>query len=137
MWLFTVSVIFSAPLANCFLHVNHTIVESDPAIANATVDYIHDATRNCVVNATFFTFVSITSMRIYFKINVAEDQFDREFKKVIVSSVVEVDKVFKGRQSNMFINAVFTEIRKSMTFKYKTPLPPVSHYQLALPIEKN
>lgn len=125
MWLSTALVIFVSPNTNGFLHLNRTAVDFDPALTNVSADYTHDATANCVLNVTFLTFVTITNMRIYFKMNLAEDQFDRDFKKVLVSSVVEVEKVFKGKQSNIFINAIFGEIRRSMTFEYKLPLPPV------------
>lgn len=112
--------------ATCYLYLNHTEVESNSETCNTTVDFYSDATGQCVVNGTFITFVTITKLRIYFKINIAEDQNDKEFRKVFLSSVFEVDKVFKGKQSNLIINAFFSAVRNSMAFEYKMPLPPVS-----------
>lgn len=112
--------------ASCYLYINRTTVECNSAIVNVNLEFFHDATGQCVINNNFTTHVTITKMRIYFKVNVAEDKFDKEFKKVIVSSVFDVEKVFQGMQSNLIINIFFTEIKKSMAFEYKMPLPPVS-----------
>lgn len=118
-------VILLVPFASCFLYINRTSSDNSAA-ASVTVKYTHDVTGNCVVNVTFVTAVAITNMRIYFKISLPENHSDRDFRRVLVSSVVEFEKVFKGMQSNLIINAFFSAIRKSMDFEYKTPLPPVS-----------
>lgn len=71
-------VILFVPSVNCFLYLNRTSSD-DSAAATVTVKYIHDVTGQCVVNVTFVTLVAISNMRIYFKINVPENQFDRGF----------------------------------------------------------
>lgn len=116
---------FLVPVASCFLYLNRTVVDFNPAFSSFSVNFGHDTTGQCVVNVTFISFVTITSLRVYFKINLAEDQFDKEFKKVFVSSVFELDKVFKGKQSNVFINVFFSAVKKAADFEFRIPLPPV------------
>lgn len=115
------------PFANSIIYINRTSVDNS-AVSNVTIDYYHDTT-GCVVNATFVTFVPITKLTLYFKIKIAEDQFDKDFQKALVSTVFEVDKVLKGMQSNMFISGYFAAIKNSMDFVYRMPLPPVSRHK--------
>lgn len=124
----TVLIIFSVFSANGFLNLNRAVVDFNPSILNVTLAYINDAHGQSYINATFTTFVTITWMKLYLKVNMAEDQYDKEYRKVVVSSVFDIEKVFKGMQSNVFINAIFSAIRNSMAFEYKLPLPPVSGY---------
>lgn len=113
--------------ASCFLYMNRTTIQTSSTIPNVTIDFFHDASGQCILNLSFTTYVAITKMRVYFKVNLAEDQFDREYKRNIVSTVFEVEKVFKGEQSNLVIKVFFTAIRKSMVFECKMPLQPVSN----------
>lgn len=125
MWLiFAFGIIFFFPQTSCYWYLNRTEIENS-ALTNATVDYYHDEFGQCIANATFWTFVTINKMLIYFKINTPENKNDKEFKKAVISTVIEVDKVFKGMQSNIIISATFSAIKDSMSFDYKTPLPPV------------
>lgn len=124
MWLNWI-VLLSFPYVRCLLYIDRVEVESNPALVNSTLIYFHDATGNCVTTATFTTFFPITKMLLYIKIKFAEDRNDKEYKRQIVSSVVEIDKVLKGLQSNMFIIHFFQDIRNSMDFKFRLPLPPV------------
>lgn len=126
MWLSVVLVLFFTPYLSCYLYIDRITADSKPALSNVTVAYIHDATGQCIINATFETFVTITRQRIYFRINLPEDQNDRDFRRILVSSIVEVEKVFKGKQSNPIIHHFFSAVRRSMAFEYKMPLPPVS-----------
>lgn len=118
-------VAFLATSVTCVFWFNRTEIENDPKIVNLTVEYTQDTTGQFIANATFVTFVTITKMLIYFKFNLPEDQNDRKFKKVLVSSVFEAEKVFQGMQSNSFIPALFSALRKSMAFEYRMPLLPV------------
>lgn len=126
MWSSTILVAFLLPIASSFLYMNHSKVVSNPAISNVSIDYNHDAKGQCVLNVTFVTFKPLTRMTIYIKIQSPEDRFDKKYKNVLISSVFEAEKVFKGMQSNIFIRGFFSAVRKSMTFEYRLPLPPVS-----------
>lgn len=115
----------SFPSVHCLIYIDHIDADGNSAIANYTISFTHDATGNSLSNATFITFVTITKMRIYVKIRLAEDQNDKEYKNQIVSSVVEIDKILKGWQSNRFIRHFFQDLQKSMGFRFEMPLRPV------------
>lgn len=125
MQLFKFSFGFFVPLSTCILYINRTVVETNPAVLNLTVDVHHDTTGQCVVNETYVTLVTVTNLRIYFRINLAADQFDKDLKRVFVSSVFDVGKVFKGKQSNVFVKTFFSATKNSSDFEYRMPLPPV------------
>lgn len=108
--------------------MNRAVVDFKPSLINVTLVYINNANGESFINVTFTTFITITRMKMYLKVNMAEDQNDKEYRKVLVSSVFDIEKVIKGMQSNFFINAIFSAIRNSMAFEFKLSLPPVSGY---------
>lgn len=123
MWSLAFLLAFFVPSSSCYFYLDRVKINNS-TIANANVNFRHDEQGHNIINVTFLTSVAITNMRIYFKFNIQEDQNDKTLKKVLVSSVVDVEKVFKGKQSNVIINRIFAAIKKSMTFEYKRPLPP-------------
>lgn len=129
MWSPTILVALLVRSASCYFYLNRTEIATNPPIANISVDFTHDATGQCVANATFVNFVTFTKFMIYFKISVPENKFDSDFKRVFVSSVVEVEKVLKGMQSNLIISAIFFALRNSADFEYRMPLPPVNNLE--------
>lgn len=112
--------------ASCITYIDRVQVESDPAIATLVVNYTHDAKGNSITNATFTTFVTITKSLLYFKIKLAENEDDKKFKRLLISSVVDVDKVLQGFQSNVLISKFFAAFGTGMDKNFKHPLPPVS-----------
>lgn len=108
------------------LYFNRTEINSDRKILNFTVEFKYDAQEQCVANASFQTFVTIKKLRIYFKVTHPEHPNDKEYKKVSTSTVLDVDKVLKGMQSNLAISAIFSVLKNTMAFKYSMPLLPVS-----------
>lgn len=123
MWSLVLLLAFFVPSSSCYFYLNRVKIKNS-SVANANVNFRHNDQGHNIINVTFVTSVAITSMRIYFKFNIQEDQNDKDLKKTLASSVVDVEKVLKGKQSNLIINAIFAAIRKSMTFEYKLPLPP-------------
>lgn len=118
-------VLLTLPYACCLLYIDRVEFESNPDLENSTLTFFHDATGNSVTTATFTTFFPITKMMLYIKIKFAEDRNDKEYKRQIVSSVLDIDKVLKGLQSNTFISHFFQDVRNSMDFTFRLPLPPV------------
>lgn len=126
MWsLPIIQLLFCSSFVSCLLYIDRVKSNANLAIENLTVTFTHDATGNSVTTAVFTTFVTITKKLAYVKIRIAEDKNDKEFTKEIISTIVEIDKVFKGFQSNIFINNFFRDIRKSIDFRFVMPLPPV------------
>lgn len=101
-------------VVNCLLYIGRVEFEANPEVLNLTVTYFHDVTGNSVNTATYKTFVTIMKMRVYIKIRIPEVQNDNEFKRQLVLSVIEMDKVLKGFQSNIFIKSFFEDLQNSM-----------------------
>lgn len=119
------SITFFVQAASCIIYINRVEIETNPAIGALIVNYTHDSKGNSIANATFTTFVTITKTLIYFKIKLAENEDDKKFKRLLISSVVDVDKVLQGFQSNMLISKFFAAFRTGMDANFKHPLPPV------------
>lgn len=119
------SITFFVQVASCIIYINRVEIETNPAIGALIVNYTHDSKGNSIANATFTTFVTITKTLIYFKIKLAENEDDKKFKRLLISSVVDVDKVLQGFQSNMLISKFFAAFRTGMNANFKHPLPPV------------
>lgn len=130
MWLLSIILLSSLSFGNGLLFIDRVEFESNPALENSTLTFFHDVTGNSVTTATFTTFVTITKMMLYIKLRLAEDKNDKEYKRQLVSSVIEIDKVLKGFQSNIFIKHFFEDVQNSMDFKFEIPLPPVRSNQL-------
>lgn len=122
---------FIPNLANCIVHVDRVEVESNPSIGSLVVNYIDDEKGNSIINATFSNTVTITKSLLYFKLKIAENDNDKDYKRQLISSVLDVDKVLKGFQSNIVISRFFAAFKKGMDLKFQHPLPPVSFDSLA------
>lgn len=116
---------------SCIFHIDRAEIESNPSIGSLEVNYVHDVKGNSIINATFSNSVTITKSLLYFKMRVAEDKNDKEYKRQLISSVLDVDKVLKGFQSNIVISRFFAAFKKGMDLKFKHPLAPVSIFLTA------
>lgn len=114
--------------ANCIVHIDRLEIESNPSIGSLVANYAHDEKGNSIINATFSNSVTIIKSLLYFKIKLAEDKNDKEFKRTLISSVLDVDKVLKGLQSNIVISRFFAVFKKGTDLKFKHPLAPVSSF---------
>lgn len=109
----------------CTIYIDRADVDSNPKYASISVNFIHDPEGNSVTNVTFTTFINVTKLMIYFKIKLAENDDDKEFRRQFVSSVVDSNKVFSGQQSNGIISRFFDAFKRSAASKFVTPLPSV------------
>lgn len=126
MLLITFFLPFLLNSGDCLLYIDRAEVESNPAVASMIINYTHDAKGNSVTNGTFTTFVTITKSLLYFKIKLAQDENDKEYKRQLISSVVDVDKVLRGFQSNPLISKFFAAFKRGMDLNFQHPLAPVS-----------
>lgn len=85
-------------LVNGLLYIDNAVVDSNEAFGHVFVAYTHDKKGNAVTNVTFVTNVTATKLLLYIKINIAEDQKAAGFKREVVNTVVDAEKVLKGNQ---------------------------------------
>lgn len=128
MLLSCLSLIAFLRFAICTIYIDRAVVDSNPKYAAIAVKFIHDPEGNSVTNVTFTTLINVTKLMIYFKIKLAENDDDKEFRRQFVSSVVDSNKVFSGQQSNGIISRFFDAFKRSAATRFITPLPSVGFH---------
>lgn len=91
-----------------------------------TVNYTHDSTGNSITNVTMETLVTLKKVFVYITIKAAENEHDREYKYMLVKSVVDLEKAFKKSQSNLILKRFIGQVVQFMDFEVKFPMLPVS-----------
>jgi hypothetical protein len=71
------------------------------------------------------TLAVITKTLVYIKIKIPENEFDRNFQKEIVRTVMDIEKVVQGTNRNFIINHLAERFLASSQFELKFPLPKV------------
>lgn len=116
-------------------YVDKYIIESNPAIVNATVAYTHDKDGAAVINLTAQTFKTITKAMVYVRGCLPENKDDRQFRRETLRTVIDVEKIIKGVQQNPFLKNFMKEVLKTLDFEVKMPMPRVSLPQQFLQAE--
>lgn len=109
------------------IYIDKVIQESNPAVAKVSFIYTHDAKGNSVTNVTFESFVTLTKMMVYITARIADDKGHSGVYRDLVKTVLDVEKLFQGSQSNPLLKGYFENIIRGMNFTVKFPMPPVSN----------
>lgn len=123
-WSFATFLQFSS----CIVYIDRAVVDSNPKFVSMEVNFTHDDEGNSITNVTFTSLINVTKLLVYFKLKLAEDENDKDFKRLLVSSVLDIEKVFSGKQSNGIINRYFDALKQSADPRFKVPLPMVSRH---------
>lgn len=111
---------------SCIAYLDRVESGSNPKIVNLTVNYTHNAKGECVTNVTAVNHVIIKKLTVYVSFRVPENRNDREYKQELVKTIVDMEKVTKGLQSNPLIKSYVGNLLKCMDFEFAFPLKPVS-----------
>lgn len=79
-----------------------------------------------MVNVTMVSHVTITKMVAYVSVRFPENKNDREYRREVVRTVVDVEKVLKGMQSNPIVKGYVDDLLKYADFDINLPYKPVS-----------
>lgn len=82
-----------------------------------------------LVNIQFKLLQDVAKMIIYGRFNIPESSGDREYKKEVLQSVIDVDRLFRGVGTNFISKSVIEEFGKTMNFERKFPIKKVSNCQ--------
>lgn len=96
------------------------------AVLMVTVNYTHDLKGNSITNISFVNTATITKIMLYIEIRAAEDNNDREYKRLLIKTVVDTVKATKSMQTNLFLKGFLANIVEHMDFELKFPFRPVS-----------
>lgn len=108
---------------SCVAYIGRVESDYNPKLVNMSVNYTHDARGHSL---TLLNHVTITKFLIYVGLLVAENDNDREYKRKLVNSVIDIEKAVKGFQSSIWIKGYADSILKCMDFEFKLSLRPVS-----------
>lgn len=114
------------PIISGITFIDNVIVEPNLAYTNMSIAYTHNERGSSVSNLTFQSKVTILKILIYVKVRIAEDQSGSQYKRELLKTVIDLEKLFKGSQVNFLVKAYINNIEKFMDFKVKFPMKPVS-----------
>jgi hypothetical protein len=81
----------------------------------------NDGVHSFLLNMTFQNLEVFTKAWAYFSIRAPADKNDREYKREILKTVVDIEKAFKGIQSNVIVSMFFESIIKTCDQELKLP----------------
>lgn len=110
-------------------HIDHAIIDHNKKYNNLTLNYWHDDTGNAVVNVALKTFYVTTKVLVYIKVNIAEDAHDDMFKKELLRTQIDYQKLYDGIYGNVLIRGFMESIihdikRQNLTI----PIKPVRDF---------
>lgn len=114
------------PITSSLTYIDNAMVESNLKYMNMSIVYTHNERGSSVSNFTFENKVTILKMLVYLKVNIAEDQNGSQYKRELLKTVIDIEKLFKGSQGHFLIRSFINNISRFMDFKMKFPIKPVS-----------
>lgn len=118
---------FVLPIAlGAVIYIDRFTLDSNKKASNFSVSYTHNKNRNAIVNLTIEILKPLTKLMIYVKVNLAENEHDREYRWEFLRTVVDVDKLFKGAQMNPLVAAYMENMKQFLNFEIQFPFQPVS-----------
>lgn len=114
-----------ASALSAVIYVNRFTVESNKKVCNISTSFTHDEKRNSIINLTIQINKTLIKCLIYAKVNLAENDDDRECKREFIRTVVDAEKAYKGAQMNFLIASYMANMKRYMDFDVDFPLQPV------------
>lgn len=114
---------------NAILHIDHVIVDNNKKYNNLTINYWHDDAGNAKVNMTLKSFFVCTKILVYIKLNIAEDIHDDLFKKELVRTQIDFNKLYDGIYGNLLIKGFMESLIQDIKQQnFSIPLKPVRNF---------
>lgn len=113
-------------LSSCITYIDRVESDCNPKFGNLSIKYTHNAEGHSVTNATVVNFVTVTKLLVYVSLLIPENKYDREYRREVLKTVVDAEKVLRGLQSNPITKGFIDNILKYIDFEVKFPAGPVS-----------
>lgn len=78
------------------------------------------------MNVTITNIAAVEKMILYVTISLPENTADKLYRKEVVRSVFDVEKILKGIRGVPVIGAIMDDFFKAADFEARFPFPPVS-----------
>lgn len=102
----------------------HTL-DYDAKLSNWSITIVHNQKKNSMTTLEFQTFVTFTKMLLYVTVKIAENQHDREYRRELVKTVIDVVRFTEATQNHPIGKLYLENLKKSIQFKVAYPLKPV------------
>lgn len=100
-------------VVTAIFHIDHVIIDNNKKYNNITMDYWHDETGNAKVSLTITAFEVATKVLVYMKVNIAEDTHDDLFKKELLRTQIDFNKLYDGIYGNVLIKGFIENFMRS------------------------
>lgn len=107
------------------LYTERHTLDFNKKLCNFSVAYTHDRRGRSVTNLTLQNFVIITKALLYMNIRCPENPGDREYRREVVNTVIDLKKFVGGLQLNPVLRGYIAGLKASFDW-LDFPLPPVS-----------
>lgn len=81
----------------------------------------NDSLLGTVANVSIENLQVVDKMQIYGKVCVPEHERDNEYQRVIIRTVIDMEKLSKGLYSNFVTKSLVDSVLKSIDFELKLP----------------
>lgn len=120
-------------ISSCFplivlgsLFIDHYEIETNSTLATVDLTYKHNSRNNCIVNVTIQSHYPALKGLIYVKVNVAENKDDTEFKRELVRTRIDMEKLLRGLHGNFLIKTFMKNVREQIiAMNLTVPVRPV------------
>lgn len=111
---------------SCIIYFDRVTSDFNPKLVDFAIAFTNNSKGASVTNLTFTTHAIIAKCVAYVRMTTPENENDRDYRLEVLRTVVDIDKVFKGSQTNPLIKMFIDSILKYADFKIQFPLKVVS-----------
>lgn len=107
--------------------IDEVTLTSNETLCKVTFSHTCDGTQECFTSINATNFIRVDKLTMYLKAIFGENENDRAFNGRQWSTVVDVEKLFKGINTNPFLNVFMKDMldNKKFDFEPKLPFEPV------------
>lgn len=108
------------------LFIDHIEIETNSTLATVAIKYKHNDRNNCIVDVTIHSFYPALKGLIYIKVNVAENKDDTEFRRELIRTRIDMEKLLRGLHGNFLVKTLMKSMRQQIVAMNLTvPVRPV------------
>lgn len=107
------------------LAVNKLEITNNEEIISGGVATIQNVSTGLLINVEATIMKEIKKLVAYGRFNVPESQYDHKYRKELLRTVVDVEKVFKGVTTNFLARSVLDVLKGRVDFQSSFPIKKV------------
>lgn len=120
-------------IMSALIYIDRFALDSNIEVSSFLTEFALDEKCNAIVNLTMHLNKTLTKALLYVKVNLAENEHDRDCKRKLVRTVFNTEKLYDVSQMNPFAVGSIENLRRFLDFDIRFPLQPVGVYELIVP----